>query len=429
MNSRTGLKSQGTCLGRYRQLSVDIRGLGPYALVISMLLVVGCGGGDYQGGLDAYNRGNYSAALREWRPLAGLGEARAQNNLGIMYLEGRGVPVDYDEAIKYFRLAANQGEVRAQNNLGLMFLEGKGVPVDYMEAMRFFLSAADQGETLAQNNLGFMYENGLGVPIDTDEAVRRADVIMIALPDTKQAKCFKEDIEPNLVKGKALLFSHGFAIHFKTIVPPKNVDVIMVAPKGPGHIVRRQFLEGKGVPSLIAVYQNPSKKAKRIALAWAKGIGSTRAGVIQTTFKEETETDLFGEQIILTGGIPKLIQSSYKVLLESGYSPAVSWLVCYYELKTIVDMFHSKGFEFMNSAISDTAEYGGITRGRRVISEDVETNMKNALEEIQSGEFHVEWKKEHDKGYPLLKKLRKEEKELPIEAISQYMLKELFGDK
>ena len=203
----------------------------------------------------------------------------------------------------------------------------------------------------------------------------------------------------------------------------------MAAPSGAGTELRKRYIDGSGIPGLFAVHQDRSGDPEKIVLAYCGAIGLTKSGVVKSTFKEETETDLFGEQIILTGGIPKLIQSSYKVLLESGYTPAVSWLVCYYELKTIVDMFHSKGFEFMNSAISDTAEYGGITRGRRVISEDVETNMKKALEEIQSGEFHVEWKKEHDKGYPLLEKLREEEKELPIEAISQYMLKELFGNK
>ena len=179
-------------------------------------------------------------------------------------------------------------------------------------------------------------EKGFEV-VPTSEAVRRADVIFVALPDTKQPAAYEKDIEPNLTPGKTLLFSHGFAIHFKTIVPPKDVDVILVAPKGPGHIVRRQYTEGKGVPSLIAVYQNPSKQAKKVALAWAKGIGATRAGVIETSFKEETETDLFGEQTVLCGGASALVQAGYEVLVEAGYQPEMAYFECLHELKLIAD--------------------------------------------------------------------------------------------
>src|SRR5438309_10920717 len=200
-------------------------------------------------------------------------------------------------------------------------------------------------------------EKGFEV-VTTAEAVRRGDVIFVALPDTKQAAAYKKDIAPNLSAGKTLLFSHGFSIHFKTVVPPKNVDVILVAPKGPGHIVRRQYLEGKGVPLLIAVYRNPSQQAKKVALGWAKGIGGTRAGVIETTFKEETETDLFGEQTVLCGGCVELVKAGYEVLTEAGYAPEMAYFECLHELKLIVDLMYEGGIGTMNYSISNNAEYG-----------------------------------------------------------------------
>src|SRR6266849_3509645 len=188
-------------------------------------------------------------------------------------------------------------------------------------------------------SISVAHEKGFEV-VSTAEAVRRADVIFVALPDTKQPDAYEKDIAPNLAKGKTLLFSHGFSIHFKTIVPPKDVDVILVAPKGPGHIVRRQYLEGKGVPALIGVYQNPSKQAKNVALAWAKGIGATRAGVIQTSFREETETDLFGEQTVLCGGLTALAMAGYETLVEAGYQPEMAYFECLHELKLIVDLMN-----------------------------------------------------------------------------------------
>jgi ketol-acid reductoisomerase len=254
---------------------------------------------------------------------------------------------------------------------------------------------------------------------DTDEAVRRADVIMVALPDTKQAKCYQDDIEPNLGKGKALLFSHGFAIHFKTVVPPKNVDVIMVAPKGPGHIVRRQFLEGKGVPSLIAVYQNPTRKAKKIALAWAKGIGGARAGVIQTTFKEETETDLFGEQTVLCGGASALIQTGYEVLVEAGYQPEMAYFECLHELKLIVDLMNEAGISGMRFSISETAKWGDVSVGPKIIDASVKKRMKVALREIQNGKFAKGWVKEYETGYKRYSKLLKDGEKHSIEKVGE----------
>jgi ketol-acid reductoisomerase len=253
-----------------------------------------------------------------------------------------------------------------------------------------------------------LYEGSKSIPVATEkgfevvptaEAVRRADVIMVALPDTKQPGCYENDIKPNLAKGKTLLFSHGFAIHFKTIIPPKDVNVILVAPKGPGHIVRRQFTEGKGVPALIAVYQNPGKDAKKIALAWAKGIGGTRAGVIETSFKEETETDLFGEQTVLCGGCTALVQAGFETLIEAGYSPEMAYFECLHELKLIVDLMNEKGIAGMRFSISETAKWGDVTVGPKIIDASVKKRMKATLKDIQSGKFAKDWVKEYQGGY------------------------------
>lgn len=231
-----------------------------------------------------------------------------------------------------------------------------------------------------------------GFPVfETAEAVRRADVVFVAVPDLSIPDVYNKDIEPNLAPGKTLLFSHGFAIHFKTIVPPKNVNVIMVAPKGPGHLVRRQFREGKGVPALIAVYQNYSKDAKKIALAWAKGVGGTRGGVIETTFKEETETDLFGEQTVLCGGTAALIQAGFETLVEAGYQPEMAYFECLHELKLIVDLIFESGISGMRFSISDTAKWGDVYVGPRIVDARVKASMKKALKEIQNGTFAKRW--------------------------------------
>ncbi len=240
---------------------------------------------------------------------------------------------------------------------------------------------------------------------ETGEAVKKADVIMVALPDTKQASVYKESIEPNLCKGKTLLFSHGFSIHFKTVVPPEDVDVIMVAPKGPGHIVRRQYVEGKGVPSLIAVYQNKSRKAKKVALAWAKGIGGTRAGVLQTDFKEETETDLFGEQTVLCGGVSALITAGYETLCEAGYQPEMAYFECLHELKLIVDLINESGISGMRFSISETAKWGDVSVGPKIVDAGVKKRMGKALKDIQTGKFAREWVKEYEGGYKTYNKL------------------------
>ncbi len=271
-----------------------------------------------------------------------------------------------------------------------------------------------------------LYEGSKSIPVakekgfkvySTAEAVRRADVIFVAIPDTKQAKVYERDIAPNLNKGKTLLFSHGFSIHFKTVVPPKSVDVILVAPKGPGHIVRRQYLEGKGVPSLIGVYQNPSGKAKQVALAWAKGIGATRAGVIQTTFKEETETDLFGEQTVLCGGASALIQAGYETLVEAGYQPEMAYFECLHELKLIVDLMNEAGISGMRFSISETAKWGDVSVGPKIIDASVKKRMKAALKDIQSGKFAKGWITEYKGGYKRYNALMKKGERHSIEKV------------
>src|SRR3984885_6685914 len=272
-----------------------------------------------------------------------------------------------------------------------------------------------------------LYEGSKSIPVakekgfevvSTAEAVKRADVIMVALPDTKQAAAYLKDIEPNLAKGKTLVFSHGFSIHFKTIVPPKNVNIIMVAPKGPGHTVRRQYVEGKGVPSLIAVYQG-GKAAKAIALAWAKGIGGTRAGVLETNFKEETETDLFGEQTVLCGGASALVQAGYEVLVEAGYSPEMAYFECLHELKLIVDLMNEAGIAGMRFSISETAKWGDVSVGPKIIDAGVKKRMKAALKDIQSGKFAQGWINEYNGGYKKYNALLKAGQKHPVERVGQ----------
>ncbi len=253
--------------------------------------------------------------------------------------------------------------------------------------------------------------------MDTADAVKAADVIFIATPDTKIAAIFEKDVAPHLRKGQTLLFSHGFAVHFATITPPDFVNVIMVAPKGPGHIVRRQFVEGKGVPSLIAIHQNPGKDAKKIALAWAKGIGGTRAGVFETTFKEETETDLFGEQTVLCGGVSQLITAAYETLVEAGYQPEMAYFECLHELKLTVDLINESGISGMRFSISETAEYGDLTTGPTIIDASVKKRMEKALKNIQSGKFAKAWIAEATGGGENFNRLRKEGQAHPIEKV------------
>jgi len=243
--------------------------------------------------------------------------------------------------------------------------------------------------------------------LNTSDAVKKADIIFMAVPDLTIASVYEKDVAPYLTKGKALLFSHGFAIHFKTVKPPKDVDVIMVAPKGPGHLVRRQYQEGRGVPALIAVFQNPSKKAKKFSLAWAKGIGATRAGVIETSFKEETETDLFGEQAVLCGGASALVQA--------GYDTEMAYFECLHELKLIVDLMYEAGISGMRFSISETAKYGDVVTGPRIINKAVRAEMKKVLKEIQNGTFAKVWIAEAKTGKKKYHKLLADGAKHPVE--------------
>jgi ketol-acid reductoisomerase len=257
--------------------------------------------------------------------------------------------------------------------------------------------------------------------LTADAAAALADVIMMVVPDQTQKVVYEAAIRDNLKDGDMLMFAHGFNIHFNQIVPPPNVDVTMIAPKGPGHLVRRVYTEGGGVPALIAVYQDATGKARDKALAYAKGIGALRAGVIETTFKEETETDLFGEQAVLCGGVSELVRAGFETLVDAGYQPEIAYFECLHELKLIVDLIYEHGISGMRYSISDTAEYGDMTRGKRVISEDVREEMELILEEIQTGEFAREWILENMAGRPVYNAIKREESEHEIEIVGRQL--------
>jgi len=256
-------------------------------------------------------------------------------------------------------------------------------------------------------------------PVPASEAAKAADIIQILTQDHVQAKVYQESIKPNLKKGKALCFSHGFNIHFKQIKPPKNVDVFMVAPKGPGALVRKMYEEGKGVPSLAAVFQDASGDALKLALAYAKALGATKAGVIETTFKEETETDLFGEQTVLCGGVTELIKAGFDTLVEAGYQPEIAYFEVLHELKLITDLIQETGISGMRRRVSNTACYGDLTRGKRIITERTRKEMKKILKEIQKGRFAKEWIKENEAGRPNFNRLLQEGDSHPIEEVGK----------
>jgi ketol-acid reductoisomerase len=253
--------------------------------------------------------------------------------------------------------------------------------------------------------------------LPTADAVREADIVMVLLPDTEQKKVYEADIAPNLSDGNSLAFAHGFNIHFDQIAPPGGVDVWMIAPKGPGHLVRRTYEEGGGVPCLVAVENDATGKAKQIALAYAKAIGGTRAGVLDTTFEEETETDLFGEQVVLCGGLVELIRNGYETLVEAGYQPESAYFETLHEVKLIVDLIYEGGIASMNYSISDTAEYGEMSRGPRVVTPATKAEMKQILAEIRSGDFAKEWIAENENGRPNFSKMREETAKHPIEKV------------
>jgi len=293
----------------------------------------------------------------------------------------------------------SQGHAQAQN----LRESGLEVIVAELEGTPNFTLAIEHGFT----------------PTSAADASARAEIIQILAPDETQASIYKNVIRENLTQGKTLLFSHGFNIHFKQIVPPPNVDVIMVAPKGPGHLVRREFQRGAGVPVLIAVHQDYSGHATDTALAYAKGIGGARAGMLQTTFEEETETDLFGEQVVLCGGITELIRAGFDTLVEAGYQPEAAYFECCHELKLIVDLVYEGGIANMRNSISDTAEYGDMSRGRRIITEETRREMKRILKEIQSGEFAREWILENMAGRPVYTAVKRRDSEHLIETVGK----------
>ena len=261
-------------------------------------------------------------------------------------------------------------------------------------------------------------EQGLEVGIVADVA-RDSDIIMMLLPDTAMAEVYRESVEPHLTPGDTLMFAHGFNIHYRTIVPPDSIDVSMVAPKAPGHRMREMFTKGSGVPGLLAIHQDASGHARATGLAYSKGVGCTRAGVLDTTFKEETETDLFGEQTVLCGGVTALIKAAFETLVEGGYQPESAYFECMHELKLIVDLLYQGGMEYMRYSISDTAEYGDYSRGPMVVDEHVKENMKKVLAAIQDGSFAREWIAENDEGRPRFNRLRRENAEHPIESVGR----------
>lgn len=273
------------------------------------------------------------------------------------------------------------------------------------------------------NSRSKVKEDGLEVA-SVAEAAKKSDVIMVLCPDTTQPEVYKDSIEPNLLPGKTLMFAHGFNIHYKTIKPPDTVDVSMVAPKAPGHRMREVFTKGSGVPGLLAIHQDASGRAHELGLAYAKGIGCSRAGVLATTFEEETETDLFGEQAVLCGGVSALVKAAFEVLTEDGgYAPESAYFEVMHELKLIVDLFYKGGMEYMRYSVSDTAEFGDYTRGPKIIDENVKSNMRQVLAEIKDGTFAREWITENDEGRPTFNRLRKENADHPIEKVG----KELRG--
>ncbi|HZJ82221.1 MAG TPA: ketol-acid reductoisomerase [Clostridia bacterium] len=259
--------------------------------------------------------------------------------------------------------------------------------------------------------------------VEADQAAKEADYIMILTPDEIQGSLYKESIEPNLEEGNGLIFAHGFSIHFGQITPPEDVDVFMVAPKGPGHTVRSQYQEGKGVPCLVAVHQDYSGRAKDFALAYAKGIGGARAGVLETTFQEETETDLFGEQAVLCGGVTELIKAGFETLVEAGYQPESAYFECLHEMKLIIDLMNEGGMSFMRYSISNTAEYGDYSVGKRIITDETRKEMKKVLGEIQDGSFAKNWILENQANQVSLKATRKNEEEHEIEKVGKELRK------
>ena len=320
-----------------------------------------------------------------------------------------------------------------ENDADLSLLDGKTVGImGYgSQGHAHALSLKDSGVNvvvgLYQGSPSWPKAEEAGLRVATvAEVAQQADMMMMLVPDHLQARIYRESIQPHLGEGKTLMFAHGFNIHYQQIIPGPEIDVTMIAPKAPGHRMREIFTRGSGVPGLLAIHQDASGKAKEMALAYARGVGCTRAGVLETTFKEETETDLFGEQAVLCGGVSALIKASFETLVEAGYQPESAYFECMHELKLIVDLIYQGGLGYMRYSISDTAEYGDYSRGPRVVDDHVKQNMKRILEEIQDGSFAREWIAENDEGRPRFNVLRQQDADHPIEQVGK-TLREMMG--
>ncbi len=322
----------------------------------------------------------------------------------------------------------------------LKMIYGNDAPIDGLKGKTVaILGFGSQGHAHGQN----LRESGVNVVVanrkdspngrlaiekgfelfSVEEAVKRADLIIVTLPDEVQPEVYNKSIAPNLKAGKALGFTHGFNIHFKTVVPPKDVDVIMVAPKGPGHLVRSEFERGGGVPCLMGVYQDASGNARKVALAWASGVGGARSGVIETTFKDECETDLFGEQAVLCGGLSALIKAGFETLTEAGYPPEMAYFECVHEVKLIVDLIYQGGLDYMRYSISNTAEWGDLKTGPRIITDKTKAEMKQVLKEIQDGTFAKGWRAEYEGGMKNFKRLYEADNNHPVEVTGRRLRK------
>lgn len=313
-----------------------------------------------------------------------------------------------------------------EKDTNLDLLKGKKVAVigygsqGHAHALNLHESGVDVVVGLYEGSKSWDRVKEAGLEVATvANAVKSADVVMMLVPDEKQAKLYKEEVAQNLESGNALVFAHGFNIHYGQIVPPADVDVFMVAPKGPGHMVRRTYTEDSGVPCLIAVHQDATGQAKELALAYANGIGGARAGVLETTFKDETETDLFGEQAVLCGGCTALIKAGFETLVEAGYAPENAYFECLHEMKLIVDLMYQGGMAAMRYSISDTAEYGDYMIGNRIVTEETKKEMKKVLTEIQDGTFARNWLIENQVGRPQFNAMRRMEAEHPIEKVGK----------
>ncbi|MCC5909692.1 MAG: ketol-acid reductoisomerase [Clostridiaceae bacterium] len=317
-----------------------------------------------------------------------------------------------------------------ENDCNLGLLKGKTVAVigygsqGHAHALNLHESGVAVVVGLYEGSKSWKLAEDAGLKVAVaKEAAMEADVIMMLVNDEKQAKLYKESVEPNLAPGKYLAFAHGFNVHFSQIVPPEDVNVFMVAPKGPGHTVRSQYQEGKGVPCLVAVYQDVDGNTKDMALAYAAGLGGARAGILETTFKEETETDLFGEQAVLCGGVTELIKAGFDTLVEAGYQPEVAYFECLHEMKLIVDMINQGGLSYMRYSVSDTAEYGDYRAGERIVTEDTREEMRKILREVQNGNFAKDWILENQANRPAFNAKRRMEQNHEIEVVGKELRK------